>query len=129
MAIGVLSQEPDDDFEDIIDASKVQLGEMLTMINKKFYYIYDFGDYWQHQITIEDILPYDPTQQYPVCIKGKSDCPPEDCGGVDGFYHMLEVMKNPKHPEYKDIMEWMGEEYQANYFDKDAINEALSALS
>ncbi|MCC7318244.1 MAG: hypothetical protein IT219_06890 [Bacteroidales bacterium] len=35
-------------------------------------------------------------------------CPPEDCGGVPGYYRLLEVMADPKHPDYADMLDWLG---------------------
>ena len=48
---------------------------------EQFEYVYDFGDNWEHQITVEKILQLDSTQTYPLCITGRGKCPPEDSGG------------------------------------------------
>ena len=42
----------------------------------------------------------------PCCLAGKMACPPEDVGGIPGFYNFVEVMANKKHPEHKDMTEW-----------------------
>jgi len=52
--------------------------------NERFSYIYDMGDHWEHEIRIEAINP-PPKKSYPTCIGGSGACPPEDCGGVDGY--------------------------------------------
>ncbi|MEM1219624.1 MAG: plasmid pRiA4b ORF-3 family protein, partial [Bacteroidota bacterium] len=65
------------------------------------------------------------SQVYPRCIKGKRACPPEDCGGIWGYMEMIEIMKNPKHPEYEDTLEWLGEELDSEAFDMVSINKSL----
>ena len=55
----------------------------------KFFYVYDFGDDWRHEIEVEAILPPDPNGWYPSCIAGARACPPEDCGGVPGYLRLV----------------------------------------
>ena len=57
----------------------------------KFVYVYDFGDSWVHDITVENI-DKEAELDHPVCIAGKGSCPPEDCGGVWGYEEMKEEM-------------------------------------
>ena len=47
---------------------------------------------------------------------GAQACPPEDVGGIPGFYEFLEAIKDPKHPEHKSYMEWLGGKYDPNKF-------------
>jgi len=94
----------------------------------KFVYEYDFGDSWEHILLVEKVLPMEPDQQYPVCIKGKRACPPEDVGGVWGYYGFLEAIQDPDHPEHEDYLEWIGEDFDPEAFDLDAVNAALRAL-
>jgi hypothetical protein len=51
----------------------------------RFFYIYDMGDYWKHEIRIEAILDADPSKSYPICTGGAGACPPEECGGPEGY--------------------------------------------
>ena len=52
-------------------------------------YTYDFGDDWVHTIRITDIRQGEPGIGYPRYIAGERNGPPEDCGGVPGFYDVL----------------------------------------
>ncbi len=84
--------------------------------NKIMRYDYDFGDNWGHKIILEKIFPGD-GGKYPRCIDGARACPPEDCGGVGGYEDLLNIVKNPKHPEYKDMLEWLGGDFTVEEFD------------
>lgn len=69
--------------------------------------VMDYGsDGWLHDITLVKIRERD-QKYYPKCIGGENACPPEDCGGSDGYRNLLEALKDPKHEEHKDMKEWM----------------------
>ncbi len=93
----------------------------------KFRYLYDFGDNWLHDILVEKILPPAPTQELPLCIKGARACPPEDVGGIWGYYDFLEARRNPDHPAHDHYMEWFEEEWDEEAFDLNKANERLRA--
>ena len=65
-------------------------------------YEYDFGDSWQHEITLETTLMPEPKIKYPRCVEGARACPPEDCGGAWGYAEFLEAMADPKHENHRD---------------------------
>jgi hypothetical protein len=122
--------EPNEDFdseftEKTLDASTITLDSIITSTKEKFNYVYDFGDSWNHQILVEKFLPHDTKTQYPNCINGELNCPPEDCGGVGGFYGMLDIINNKRHPERKEMLEWLGGQYDAEHFDRNEINKEL----
>jgi hypothetical protein len=94
----------------------------------KFRYEYDFGDGWLHDILVEKILPPDPTQELPVCVKGVRACPPEDVGGIWGYYTFLEALQNPDHPAHDRYARWFGGKWDAEAFDLNAVNERLRAF-
>ena len=105
------------------DASEVELSEIVRAEKQKFTYEYDFGDSWEHEILIEKILQPESGTQYPVCIAGKRACPPEDCGGIWGYTDLLEIIKDPNHEEYEDMMDWLGGDFDPQEFDLDSINK------
>ncbi len=77
------------------DAGKVRLRDVLRQPATRIDYIYDFGDSWEHRLTVTDIRPGDPDLSYPRYIAGERNAPPEDCGGVPGFYDMLDAAADP----------------------------------
>jgi hypothetical protein len=111
--------------EDTKNSRKVKLNSLLKKEKDKIKYEYDFGDDWQHDILLEKILPLDKTMPIPSCIDGKGNCPPEDCGGIRGFEEIKTILANSKHKQYEEIMEWLGGEFDPDYFDKNEINEML----
>ncbi len=111
---------------ELIDASKKTLDSVISDTKEKFAYTYDFGDSWEHLIKVEKFLQKDENEKYPTCIGGKLNCPPEDCGGVWGFYDLLEIIKNKEHPEHKEMLEWLDGDYDAEHFDEKLVNKLLS---
>lgn len=120
--IGILEDD------DILDDSKVKIKQLLNKKNDIIKYEYDMGDSWIHSIKLEEVLPSDKTIQTPTCVKGARNCPPEDCGGIPGYMHLVETMKKPKSKEYKEFIEWIGEKYNPEHFDLEEINEELIGL-
>ena len=110
---------------DMKDERKFTLKQIAPGEKSKFVYEYDFGDSWEHVVLVEKVLPPDPAQNYPVCIKGRLACPPEDVGGMWGYYEFLEAIQNPEHPEHEMYIEWIGDEFDPKAFDLDEINAAL----
>lgn len=110
---------------DNVDYKKMKISDLLKKEKEKIIYEYDLGDGWEHDIILEKILPIDDKIKYPVCLTGKMNCPPEDCGGVWGYSDMLEILKQPDHEEHESFIEWLGDEFDPEYFDKDEVNELL----
>lgn len=70
-------------------------------------YEYDFGDSWEHDVLLEGVLIPEAGVKYPRCWVGENACPPEDCGGVRGYYDLLEIIWDPSHEEYEDTIMWL----------------------
>jgi hypothetical protein len=77
---------------------------LLRQMPGRFAYLYDFGDSWEHVVEVVGAGGEDPG-----CVEGEGACPPEDCGGVPGYEHLLEVPADPRHEEYEHLREWAGE--------------------
>lgn len=82
-------------------------------------YLYDFGDDWLHAVVYEGPAWPKAGVKLPRCIAGGGACPPEDCGGPTGYERFLEIVGDPKHPEYEETLTWAG-----GSFDSDAFNPA-----
>ncbi len=84
---------------------------------RKFRYWYDFGDDWWHDITIEKRLPADAAARPAVLLDGAMACPPEDCGGIPGYYALLDILGDPRHEERAEVLEWLGGAFDPRAFD------------
>lgn len=91
-----------------------------------FTYIYDLGDDWQHRVTVEKILE-DYDKNYAQVLKYKGNTPYEDCGGIDEYYRILEILRNPDSPEYEEMKEWTEGNFCTEY-DMGCVNESLKSL-
>jgi hypothetical protein len=113
---------PDDTgWTEVITGWKEKIKDWFPKL-EKMDYTYDFGDNWEHLIILEKILPKENGEKYPVCVAGKMACPLEDSGAIWGYYEKLEIIKDPKHPEYKDIVNWVGDEnFNPEEFDPNEV--------
>jgi hypothetical protein len=120
----------DRDFEldDTADERRLTLQRMELQPKMRFEYEYDFGDSWDHDILLEKVFPPEPDVIYPRCVKGNLACPPEDCGGMWGYYNLLDIVNDPSNPEYKEMREWLGDDFDPEAFDLDSINAQLRSL-
>ncbi len=71
------------------DPHQVNLADFKMRKSERFVYEYDMGDFWQHDLRLEAVLPLEPRTRYPVCTDGAGDCPPEDCGGPWGYLDLM----------------------------------------
>ena len=121
--------DPDfDEMGETLDERRYTLADLAPIAKKKFIYEYDFGDSWEHEVVVEKVLPPDPEFTHPICLAGANAAPPEDCGGIPGFYRLLEIMADPTDPEYEEMKEWVGGEFNPAQFDADRVNTALQCL-
>ncbi len=113
---------------DARDEDAFTLDTVLGARVKKFRYVYDFGDDWEHLITVEKREPPAEAAVEAVCLKGKRACPPEDCGGPWGYGDLLAALKKPESEEDRELVDWVGEEFDPEAFDLDETNERLANL-
>lgn len=107
------------------DERRVRLEQVLRSPKDRIMYEYDFGDSWEHDIVLEAAATPAPGGRYPLVLSGKGACPPEDVGGIGGYYHFLQVMKDPKDPEHRDMIEWSGGRFDPDAFDSQEVNRAF----
>jgi hypothetical protein len=121
--------EPDPEFADgMKDDRRTRLRTIARNVGESFLYEYDFGDSWQHVLTVEDIQSWTQKRLVPRCLDGARACPPEDCGGVSGYEHLLAALRDPRHLEHSEPRRWAGEHFDAELFSLQAANAALAVL-
>jgi len=121
--------DPEMDFGDpTINEKTVHLSDVLGSAGAEAIYTYDFGDGWEHSILVEKLMKSEPGTAYPVCTGGKCHCPPEDCGGVYGYYDFLEAIGDPDHEQHEEMLEWIGGHFDPTAFSVEEINAKLANL-
>jgi len=87
---------PGEDYGDTrtITGWEMKITDRFLVPGQTMKYDYDFGDGWHHEILFEGILLADPSVQYPVCLTGMRACPPEDFGGIPGYYELIKSRKS-----------------------------------
>jgi len=119
----------EDEMEPITDVKEVSVGDVFTEVGIAAVYEYDFGDGWMHHLELVDRSIHPTQEVLPLIISGENACPPEDCGGIHGYKELLEVLKNPKHPEYRETKVWVGSTFNPTIFSVDACNRELGKLN
>jgi len=113
--------------EGLLDEREHRLFDVIS--EGRFEYLYDFGDNWEHTLEIESVGPREGRVRYPICVDGARACPPEDSGGVYGYENFLEAVRDPKHPEHGDYLDWIGDDnFHSESFDVAQVNRLLRAL-
>jgi hypothetical protein len=93
--------------EDGLECGRYRLVDLIKQKGRTFSYLYDFGDSWEHEVILEDSRYFNPKLQNPMeCIEGERACPPEDVGGVPGYFEFLYALKDPNHEEHENYKEW-----------------------
>ena len=116
----------DESGEDEVEPERdVRVREVLDAPGKELTYEYDFGDSWRHRVVMEEQLEPTKTAR---CLAGERSAPPEDSGGSFGYLHSLEVLADPTHPEYDEVHDWFGADWDPEAVDLERINRALARL-
>jgi hypothetical protein len=93
-----------------------------------FRYEYDLSEGWLHEVELERVLVPETKVGYPRCMDGDHACPPEDCGGIRGYAHLLDVLGDPEHPEHAAMKKWVGSEFHPEKFSVEVVNKKLQWL-
>ena len=121
--------DPDFEIDEARSEYRYRLARLAPRVRNTIAYLYDFGDGWEHQIRVEAIIEDD--KRYPgrpACLAGARNCPPEDCGGTGGYENFLEAIGNKKHPQHKELLQWVGGSFDPERFDLDEVNDLLSKI-
>ncbi|HLW33478.1 MAG TPA: plasmid pRiA4b ORF-3 family protein [Aequorivita sp.] len=111
------------------DSTRTKLANLRLKKGDIFTYTYDYGDNWIIDILVEKTGTVGKNAILPWLIDGERSGPPEDCGGIPGLENILKVCRNRKKREYRDILEWLGDDYDPERFDRRTINHFLVLAS
>jgi hypothetical protein len=74
------------------------LSAVLQRDGTKTIYAVDFGDNWEHDILLEKWLP------------------PENGGGIPGYYDLLDAVADSCYPRHEEPRDWIGDEFNPEAF-------------
>ena len=136
----IINGENDEDYDEkkLLNSRKIKIKDYFTSIGKKIEYVYDFSDYWEHDIVLENII--ESKDSHTICQEGERACPPEDCGGTIEFEDCLLAYKLKKEGKkslanhilmdetyvesLEEISDWIGD-WNPEVFDKNSVNTLL----
>ena len=117
------------DYKDFALSDEITLQEVFQLPNDEISYLYDEQDMWEFSIRLEKILPRKRNQQYPVCIDGKYNSPPEDCGGLEAFEDHIKNLDNKNYEPDDELLDFYGDDFDPRHFDIVEKNKFLSVVS
>lgn len=106
----------------------VTLAALLDRGVERFVYRYDFGDDWEHVITVEEVRKPEAGVEYPLLVDGARRAPPEDCGGPHGFADFLEAMADEAHEEHEAVLDWYGDHFDPEDLELHVVEGMLSRI-
>jgi len=117
--------DPEDEFFErkVYQSRSIHLATLIDRGAREFLYVYDFGDNWQHRITLGEVRKGEADIEYPRFVAGARRAPPEDVGSISGFEEFLKAALDPEHEEHERMIEWDG-----GSFDPDDIDERMARL-
>jgi hypothetical protein len=124
---------PDPDWDDpempMRDAARAPLADLLAGREGRIAYVYDFGDDWVHRIAITPLDIAEADASYPRLVEGTGRCPPEDVGGVTGFFEFLAAITDPRSREHREMLRWYGGPFEPADIGEAQIRERLDEVA
>jgi hypothetical protein len=113
--------------DSLVDARGCTLKHLLARPGDSIRYEYDFRDGWRHTVVLEEVIARAAGPPQTRCIGGERACPPEDCGGVQGYVALLEAIHDPFHARHLEMLAWAGKDFDPQAFDMAAVNRSLAS--
>ncbi len=130
-----ITEFDEDEGEEGTREDGVRLDQVLRAPGDRLTYLYDFGDGWEHRVTLESLSPLTSSIREPACLGGAKACPPEDVGGISGHHQLAEWLRvgapNGEVPEpfqdAADAYDWLPVGYDPDVFDAAEATAAMRA--
>lgn len=118
----------DENYGEVTDVKTIILEDVFPKTGETTIYLYDFGDWWKHQLELIEISNTPQDELLPSFVSGQNVCPPEDCGGVYRYREIIEILADPSHEEFESIVDWLGPKFNPIAFNRLAIEKRLGIL-
>jgi hypothetical protein len=125
---GMLIPNDRDWNERIKDVANTKVSTLLSGV-RAIDYVYDMGANWQHPIIVEKLKAVESGVRYPQFLGGERRCPPEDCGGVPGYYEFLKNIASKQSKKCKAAIDWYGGTYDPDEIGEQEIVAALHRIA
>ena len=110
----------------------VRFDQLVAEKGDGLWYEYDFGDGWEHQLLVEEVLAEPPAA--PRVVAGKMACPPEDCGGIHGYLEIAAWVRADRAdsslPQWFEDREhaltWLPPDWHPDEFDVEEADAAVA---
>ena len=113
--------------DDHFSTHETDLSDLIGQGVKRFIYLYDFGDDWEHDIYLWSVREVEDGDEYPALVNASGRCPPEDCGGVYGYTRLIEAHQDPSHEMHQELLEWC-DPFDPQDVDEQTIRDRLARL-
>lgn len=111
-----------------MDEAGFTLDQLVSEKGDRLSYLYDFGDSWDHDLLVKQVIPCSKRRRRAECILGEMACPPEDVGGIPGYLALCEAMAKGSSRAKSQYLEWLGEEFDPKAFDLPAVQKRLAGM-
>ncbi len=112
------------------DEHKYQLHTLEEGMQFMFSYIYDAGEGWEHEITLEETVPPTRELKHPILIAGEHACPPEGVGDVHQYMQLVSAMESPGNKDVNSLNELSGQSrFDPYFFDLEAARRRVKTLT
>ena len=116
-----------DEGDEGIAESEVRLDQVLGQPGDRLYYQYDFGDRWNHTITLEQVAAPAEADAGVRCVAGRRACPPDDTGGVSTYNELVQALNGTVRPNewVLEKIAWLGSGFDPARFDVTSTDAAV----
>lgn len=113
------------------DGSRYGVSHLLKKQGDSVLFEYDYGDSWYHKVKLKSVADYADYETKAVrLIGGANACPPNDCGGIYRYRHLVELMqKKPQSSELSEFYDWMGCKWDPEFFPMDETAKAVDKMN
>ncbi len=94
-----------------------------------FTYLYGAGEGWEHEITLEEVVPPTRELKHPIIMAGERACPPETVGDIHEYQELLAARDNPGSKNHNRLEELASRpDFDPAFFDLEAAKKRVGAL-
>ena len=129
--IGKISYEPTMHSASIreskrFDEQKYRLFTLEESMRFMFTYFYDAGQGWEHEITLEEVVPPTRPLNHPIVMAGERACPPETVDDIHEYQKLLAAWQKFGNKGRNPFKELTGQDFDPNLFDLEAAKKRLA---